>query len=113
LKCLRATDILPYSLTLNYDECTEGRRFIVAQSLNGSFFETVNGGEGNEYKKKRMTVMGLTPKTKYWFLVYSGNGFEFENTGRSITASTNTLADGMFNNYNRSFAINIYQLRCH
>lgn len=94
LKCIRATDVLPYSLTINYEGCTNERAFMVAKSLNGSFYETVNGGEGNLYRKKRISVMGLQPNTLYWFLVYSGNNFDFEKDGRIIVVSTNTLKDG-------------------
>lgn len=92
IKCLSARDILPTVLTLDYEGCAEGAvNFKIAHSTDDRLYTTVNGGLGNNYRdRKECIVRGLAPGREYTFVVYAGNGREFESTGRFLKVKTPT-----------------------
>ena len=88
LTCLTAIEVLAYSLTLDYQGCTDAVNFFVLQSENGREFRPVNAGEGGDHRAKRITIRDVAPLQTYFFAVYAGNGFEFEKSGTRTNVRT-------------------------
>lgn len=88
LRCLYSTEIMSQSFSLEWYGCSDAVQFKVVHQLGTDSYTTVNAGEGESWRERRITIRLVQPNTDYTIVVFASNGFVNEKIGRKIIVRT-------------------------